>query len=482
MSNVETTMDKTLAISLEKLKKLRDGDSEELPNMEKYVKDKISALLDAEAPIREVFIKSLRATEAYMARIAPHVNRNLVDSVELSGSVVEGATTARIFQVDKDLEIEVDTMCNYFTIPQKDRDLLKAVKNKPGFVRLPLCLLPACRKDWYIHSAKMFLGHHKNEQYSLEQMRQYISPLVIRDTAKYVADRLPLRDMYNYVRDLCGVDSGDPRWYSSLTETTVAEEWEWRSQGDAARGLMPLHALVGSFDNVPAVHLSFWPRQASGWNIRCRVWPPHDTIQSIVDKGCQVVPRTSPGGDVHSEWRLSFSRPEAALANLRSREQHETYYFFKMFFYRYLKCVKSTETEGKTLYSYIIKTIMLWACEELVPQDPIWASLENSVQMLLFKLLRSLVSGFLSHYFIQEINLLEKVGQDVRKRCIAVISRRTSNVLMTAPFDLPEKLEIVKLSGFGFSVGGALLSAFESDVFEGVVKLLQSGRKHEKQT
>ena len=31
-------MDKTLAISLEKLKKLGDGKNEQLPNLEKYVK------------------------------------------------------------------------------------------------------------------------------------------------------------------------------------------------------------------------------------------------------------------------------------------------------------------------------------------------------------------------------------------------------------------------------------------------------------
>ena len=95
---------------------------------------------------------------------------------------------------------------------------------------------------------------------------------------------------------------------------------------------------------MPAVDLAFWPSQASDWISRHREWPPHDTIQSIVDEGCQVVPRTSPGGDVHLEWRLSFSRPEATLAKLRSKEQEQSYYFFKMFFYRYLKCVESSET------------------------------------------------------------------------------------------------------------------------------------------
>ena len=110
---------------------------------------------------------------------------------------------------------------------------------------------------------------------------------------------------------------------TSLTETTAADEIVW----PRGVGLPPL--LVMSSDYVPAVHLPFWPSQASDWIIRSRVFPPHDTIQSIADEGCQVVPRTSVGGDVHTEWRLSFSRAEATLAKLRSKEQQETYYFFK---------------------------------------------------------------------------------------------------------------------------------------------------------
>ena len=460
-------IDETLAISLEKLKKLRDN--KEQPNMEKYVKDNISAILDAEAPIREYWINLFGGAEAHAASWLGAPN---ICPFELSGSVVEGATTARIFQVDKDLEIEIDIMLTYFIIPHELSHLLEAVKNTPGFVRLPFRLLPADLVDEYIDSAKRFLGRHENEQYSLEQMREYISPLVIRDAAKDVNDYIPASDIWNFFGDLFGVSLPDLKSNNSLTETSLAQETVLTSQEDAARrarlGLPPLP--VFSSDDVPAVHLPFWPRQASGWIIRCRVWPPHDTIQSIADEGCQVVPRTSPGGDVHSEWRLSFSRPEASLAKLRSREQQEIYYFFKVFFYRYLKCVKSTETEGKTLYSYIIKTIMLWACEELHPEDKIWASLEHSLQMLLFKLLGSLKSGFLSHYFLPEINLLERVGEDVKKQCVAVINRWINNVLMTAPFDLPEKREIVKGLSVSSLGAGAVLSAHGSEIFEMAAK------------
>ena len=217
-----------------------------------------------------------------------------------------------------------------------------------------------------------------------------------------------------------------------------------------------------SCDCVPAVHLHFWPHEAVTWITRHRLWPPQDIIQSIVDKGCQLIPRSSPDGDIHSEWRLSFSNPEATLAQHRSKEQQQAYYLFKMFCYRYLKSVESSEPGGKQLSSYIIKTTMLWACEELPPEDPLWASLENSVQMLLFKLLGSLETGFLPHYFVPEINLLERVGHDVRSNCAAIISRWENNILLTAPFDMPEKREFLNTLHTCYSVMCATESVWGS--------------------
>ena len=92
-----------------------------------------------------------------------------------------------------------------------------------------------------------------------------------------------------------------------------------------------------SMDHVPALKLLFWPLQAQAWINRTRKYPSRDIIQSIVDGGCQLVPRSSPGGDSNSECRLSFSNPEAILARLRNKDQQRTYFFIKMLFYRYWK-------------------------------------------------------------------------------------------------------------------------------------------------
>ena len=118
----------TLKISLEKLKKLEDEDSEQIPCLDKYVQSEILALLDAEEPFREILMENLQLGVPADA---------VIDNVmQFSGSLVEGAMCARFFQENTDLEIEVDIMHNQFTIPKEVSHLLEPVKDKFGFVRL----------------------------------------------------------------------------------------------------------------------------------------------------------------------------------------------------------------------------------------------------------------------------------------------------------------------------------------------------------
>ena len=217
-------------------------------------------------------------------------------------------------------------------------------------------------------------------------MAHYISPLAVRNSYESIFN------MFESSRDKELI--GRSRYQQ--TETTIEMKKEHKSLDGST--------IFFTYDDfVPAGYLLFWPHQAVNWITRCRRWwPQQNTIQNIANMGCQVVPRSSPHGDPNSEWRLSFSRPEAILAQLRSKKQKQAYYFLKMFFYKYLKRVESSEPEGKPLSSYIMKTTMLWAYEALPPEDPIWASLENSIQMLLFKLLGFLEVEFLPHYFIPE--------------------------------------------------------------------------------
>ena len=225
---------------------------------------------------------------------------------EFSGSTVEGAMMARCFQLKQDWkEVELGIMMNLFTIPQEVSHLLEPVEDKPGFVCLHYITLR------FVHFCQELLPdiYTKNA----EDLPQYISPFMIKDHMVNEASEMNL-NLLNTQRS------------SSKTETTIQLKLDHKfySTNDCF-----LHT---SIDFVPAVRLLFLPDQATTWITRQCLWPQQDTIQSIVDKGCHVVPRSSPGGDGHSEWRLSFSGPEAILAQFRSKEQQQAYYFVKMFF------------------------------------------------------------------------------------------------------------------------------------------------------
>ena len=229
------------------------------------------------------------------------------------------------------------------------------------------------------------------------------------------------------------------------TETTAEQNIYLKEADDS----LIVHV---SLDQVPSLRLNFWSQQATDWIKRSRLWPPQNDIQRIVDDGCQVVPCSSSGGNCSSEWRLSFSIPEVSLAKLRSQDQQRVYYFFKIIFYRHLKFIESSEAEKKSLFSYVMKTTMLWFCEEYPPTDPVWESLEVSVQMLLAKLLDGLQACIISHYFLPDINLMERVGSDVIGFCIDEIMNLLDNLTMAVPTDKDERLDDTRLFCSAFDI------------------------------
>ena len=151
----------------------------------------------------------------------------------------------------------------------------------------------------------------------------YISPLIIKDKAKHIAK---YQDQNYYATLWTSFLMGTSNVKSSVSTSETTLEITITIEVEDG----PIKIL---FDHVPSVSLLFWPDQATARINRLRLWPLQDIVQNIVDKGCQLVPRSSPKGDVHSEWRISFSCPEVSLAQLCSTEQKQAYYFFKILYY-----------------------------------------------------------------------------------------------------------------------------------------------------
>ena len=167
-----------------------------------------------------------------------------------------------------------------------------------------------------------------------------------------------------------------------------------------------------SVDRVPAIVVADFPNIASEWVTRHREWPSLSVVKRISMSGCHIVPKPYCSEEENNflDWRWSFSLAEIILANSRTTRMNISYLLLKSIFYRYLKPI---EYDKKTLASYIIKTVMLWQCEE---NDETWwsnKSIVKCVSVLLNRLKLSFFKRYLPHYFIREINLFHDVSDEL---------------------------------------------------------------------
>ena len=137
-------------------------------------------------------------------------------------------------------------------------------------------------------------------------------------------------------------------------------------------------------------------------------------------RGCHIVPKPFYGHQRNEllDWRWSFSVAEMILANARTKQMSLSFLVLKLAFYRYLKPV---EHNHETLPSYLIKTIMLWQCEE---NDETWWSertIVSCISILLNRLKESFYNKHLPHYFIRDINLFDNIDNELILRGQAIL-------------------------------------------------------------
>ena len=203
------------------------------------------------------------------------------------------------------------------------QDVIKPVTGKLGFVQLPFKQLyskyfkPVTPEVRPAGPPNYYLPYEKAE---------YISPMILKENMCRCMSMFSFNEgLIQAIQLVLGSDVYISDIRKSITETTAEMIFDIKNKADN----LFYHVSV---DHVPAIKLDFWTIEAAMWITRDRLWPPHETIQSIVAKGCHLVARSSPGGDKHSEWRISFSGPEAILAQCHSKKQrqHTTYsrYYF----------------------------------------------------------------------------------------------------------------------------------------------------------
>lgn len=116
-------------------------------------------------------------------------------------------------------------------------------------------------------------------------------------------------------------------------------------------------------DYVIGVQSEYWPKIAIEWIHRKRNfgWPSQEMINSIVQKGCCIVPiGSSRNHTVDDDWRLSFCLAEKELV--------ETFNHTQLLVYGVLKVIQKkiidTNNVEPLLCSYFLKTVIFWVVEE----------------------------------------------------------------------------------------------------------------------
>lgn len=182
---------------------------------------------------------------------------------------------------------------------------------------------------------------------------------------------------------------------------------------------------VISFDNVSCFYCPTWPSVANPWLSRNRCWPEEAYIETVAEKGCYFVSKQSDHDTTHRlEWRISFSSAEISIAKLRTPRMKYSYFIFKSLFYKHLKAkaIVVEDEINSNLPSYVAKTCMLNICE--IKQVDWWE--ENSITECVLELLtylkQCLEKKWLTHHFIEELNLLADVSPQIILEKLEIVS------------------------------------------------------------
>ena len=131
-------------------------------------------------------------------------------------------------------------------------------------------------------------------------------------------------------------------------------------------------------------------------------WPPRHIIESVITKGCLLVPKGHPLSDEFDLlWRVSFSELKVLLAKTLTREKRQCYLVAKNLIKGLEKCVIS---------SYHIKTVFFWLLEN--DEFPSLVSLGEGVLLIIKEISKSLSSHSILNYFVEGSNLLEHIPID----------------------------------------------------------------------
>jgi hypothetical protein len=204
-------------------------------------------------------------------------------------------------------------------------------------------------------------------------------------------------------------------------------EWSLEIHGPAQQ-MSPLGRRTAVSDNVFCLHMPMWPKVANEWTTRTRYfgWPSSRLVDSVVRRGCHIVPvghYVSP--DHRSDnWRLSFSVAERTLVWSFNDVQRKCYFILK------LLCKEIIgDTHPGLISSYYMKTLMFWMIEETDRRQWCTENLLYNVRWCLDRLRVWISDGNIPNYFVAKNNMIDhKLTTDIQNRVCNVLEHMQTNL------------------------------------------------------
>ena len=196
---------------------------------------------------------------------------------------------------------------------------------------------------------------------------------------------------------------------------------------------------------VTLLKLTWWPTIAQEWKSRDRNWPSPTEIEKI-SRFCYIINKPSPierDNEETVELRYSFTHVERGLVCMRSRHQNKVYLIFKIIF---LKWIKPLDPEH--ISSFVAKTIMFWACEELPPDHEMWNedldSMLTSLSYLFLQTKKAFEKHNLPYFFMHTVNVIENIPKDIANIVSVKIGELLKHLEDYLPFPMDKELEALK--------------------------------------
>ena len=174
-------------------------------------------------------------------------------------------------------------------------------------------------------------------------------------------------------------------------------------------------------ETMPCVECDGWPDAASQWP-RSDCWPHGEVADMVKKVGFHLVRSGVDPNEMPLGWRLSFTRAENLLMKTWNTQQRQCFLALRAF------CIKNLSAKGG-LGTYILKTLMLWDCEEYPPEASVWEDeLGLSVDRLLLTLRETIEDGSCDHYFLQGVNLLDHMTEPLKKSLLESFDNAITSV------------------------------------------------------